>query len=110
MLRGRFVGAFWRLTGAARELTSRACGGPELARRFAADGRRHRPDPEAEPSDGPELDHQWLPARDPDRPNVRVTRAEFDRLLEESYTGNKTQPDAARAFWEGELYPEAELP
>ena len=41
--------------------------------------------------------------------NVRVTRAEFDRLLEESYTGNSRPPDAARAFWEGELYPEAEL-
>lgn len=42
--------------------------------------------------------------------NVRIPRAEFDRLLEESYTGNSRPPDAARSFWEGELHPEAELP
>ncbi len=42
--------------------------------------------------------------------NVRVTRAEFDRLLEESYTGTRPQPDAARAFWNGEPHAGPELP
>lgn len=44
--------------------------------------------------------------------NVRVTRAEFDRLIEESYTGPKppARSDAAQAFWDGELLPHAELP
>ena len=43
--------------------------------------------------------------------NVRVTRAEFDRLLDESYTGPKpARADAAQAFWDGELLPQVELP
>ena len=43
--------------------------------------------------------------------NVRVTRAEFDRLIEESYTGPKPgRSDAAQAFWDGELLPQVELP
>jgi len=43
--------------------------------------------------------------------NVRVTQAEFDRLLEESYTGDRPPSDAAaRAFWNGELRLEAALP
>lgn len=42
--------------------------------------------------------------------NVRVTRGEFDRLLEESYTGTRPQPDAAHAFWCGELHAGPELP
>jgi excisionase family DNA binding protein len=43
--------------------------------------------------------------------NVRVTRAEFDRLIEESYTGPKpARSDAAQAFWDGELPPRVELP
>ena len=43
--------------------------------------------------------------------NVGVTRAEFDRLVEESYTGPKpTRSDAAQAFWDGELLPQVDLP
>ena len=43
--------------------------------------------------------------------NVRVTRAEFDRLIEESDTGPKpARSDAAQAFWDGELLPQVELP
>jgi excisionase family DNA binding protein len=43
--------------------------------------------------------------------NVRVTRAEFDRLIEESYTGAKpARLDTAQAFWDGELLPQVELP
>jgi len=42
---------------------------------------------------------------------VRVRRAEFDRLIEESYTGPKTvRSDAAQAFWDGELHQMPELP
>jgi excisionase family DNA binding protein len=42
---------------------------------------------------------------------VRVTRAEFDRLIEASYTGPKrAQSDAGQAFWDGELLPQVELP
>ncbi len=43
--------------------------------------------------------------------NVRVPRAEFDRLIEESYTGPKTvRSDAAQTFWTGELHQMPELP
>jgi excisionase family DNA binding protein len=44
--------------------------------------------------------------------NVRVTRAEFDRLIEDSYTGPKpaVRSNAAQAFWDGELLPQVELP
>ena len=43
--------------------------------------------------------------------NVRVPRAEFDRLIEESYTGPKTaRSDAAQAFWNGELHQMPERP
>jgi Helix-turn-helix domain len=43
--------------------------------------------------------------------NVRVPRAEFDRLIEESYTGPKpVRSDAAQAFWNGELHQIPELP
>ena len=43
--------------------------------------------------------------------NVRVTRAEFDGLIEESYTGPKpARSDAAQAFWDGDLLPHVELP
>ena len=43
--------------------------------------------------------------------NVRVTRAEFDRLIEESYTGPEpARSDAAQAFWDGELVLQVELP
>ena len=43
--------------------------------------------------------------------SVRVTRAEFDRLIAESYTGPKAaRADAAQAFWDGELLPQVRLP
>jgi excisionase family DNA binding protein len=44
--------------------------------------------------------------------NVRVTHAEFDRLIEESYIGSKpvARSNAAQAFWDGELLPQVELP
>ena len=44
--------------------------------------------------------------------NVRVPRAEFDRLIEESYSGPKppAKSDEAQAFWNGELDHQAELP
>ena len=37
-------------------------------------------------------------------------RAEFDRMLEESYTGTRPQPEASRAFWNGELHAGPQLP
>jgi excisionase family DNA binding protein len=55
------------------------------------------------------IDHGYLRAIRIGR-NVRVTRAEFDRLLEQSYTGTRPQPDAARSFWNGELHAGPELP
>ena len=43
--------------------------------------------------------------------NVRVPRAEFDRLIDESYTGPKPmRSDAGQAFWDGELHQMPELP
>ena len=43
--------------------------------------------------------------------NVRVPRAEFDRLIEESYTGpNSVSCDAGQAFWNGELHQAPEVP
>jgi excisionase family DNA binding protein len=44
--------------------------------------------------------------------SVRIHRTEFDRLIEESYTGPKPQAksDEANGFWNGELLPRAELP
>jgi len=49
--------------------------------------------------------------------NVRVTRAEFDRLIEESYTDRSGGQNAkvssrftAEAFWSGEPHPGPELP
>lgn len=43
--------------------------------------------------------------------NVRVPRAEFDRLIEESYTGQKTvSSDAGQVFWNGELHQMPEVP
>jgi excisionase family DNA binding protein len=43
---------------------------------------------------------------------VRVTRAEFDRLIEEGRIGDTRPPDAdaARAFWAGELETDADVP
>jgi excisionase family DNA binding protein len=57
------------------------------------------------------IDHGYLGAIRIGR-NVRVTRAEFDRLIEESYTGPKpvAPSNAARAFWDGELLPQVDLP
>ena len=44
--------------------------------------------------------------------NVRVTRAEFDRLLEESYTDTRSTRARTprRGVLDGELQPRAELP
>ena len=44
--------------------------------------------------------------------NVRVPRAEFDRLIQESYTGPRrpAKSNEAQAFWNGELLPQAEVP
>ena len=44
--------------------------------------------------------------------NVRVTQAEFNRLIDESYICPRTPPqsDAGWAFWNGEMVPLAELP